>query len=135
MDFLKTGAFIVQIWGKQKDHKPKGGPKKMKSVMTNAQGLHAVNTNQQVNTKHALQLSAFEPKISSNQWENLVFFMATLFLFWSGMAEWLVCRRLLVRLELEPWQQPSLVSLSKKVYSPYLVLVSTRNGFKSDLVS
>ncbi|XP_045207845.2 kinesin-like protein KIF28P isoform X2 [Mercenaria mercenaria] len=46
VDFLKTGAFIVQIWGKQKDHKPKGGAK-VKAGGTGGAGVHAVNTNQQ----------------------------------------------------------------------------------------
>lgn len=41
--FLKESAFIVQVWGKQKDEKPKG-PIKKKSGMTVA--LHTVNTNQ-----------------------------------------------------------------------------------------
>ncbi|XP_060555492.1 kinesin-like protein KIF28P [Ruditapes philippinarum] len=46
VDFLKTGAFIVQIWGKQKDQKPKAG-NKLKMAAAGGQGLHVVNTNQQ----------------------------------------------------------------------------------------
>lgn len=47
VDFLKTGAFIVQLWGKQKDHKPKGGHKKDNLIKAGGAGIHAVNTNQQ----------------------------------------------------------------------------------------
>jgi len=42
---LKGGAFIVQLWGKQKDVKVKGEPKKKSSTMG---GIHAVNTNVKV---------------------------------------------------------------------------------------
>ena len=45
--FLKGSAFIVQIWGKQKDEKPKGPIKKKSGLVA---GLHTVNTNQSVSS-------------------------------------------------------------------------------------
>lgn len=47
MEYLKSGAFIVQIWGKQKDEKPKAGAK-TKAALPGGPGLHAINTNQKV---------------------------------------------------------------------------------------
>ncbi|KAL4229280.1 hypothetical protein ACF0H5_012320 [Mactra antiquata] len=45
IEFLKTGAFVVQIWGVQKAVKAKAGGK-TKAVLSGGAGIHAVNTNQ-----------------------------------------------------------------------------------------
>ncbi|WAR06090.1 KIF28-like protein [Mya arenaria] len=47
VEFLKTGAFIVQVWGKQKDMKPKGGKGGLQKKISSMQGgaIHAENDN------------------------------------------------------------------------------------------
>ncbi|KAL3836511.1 hypothetical protein ACJMK2_021937 [Sinanodonta woodiana] len=46
VDYLKEEAFIVQLWGKQKDQTKKGGAKVKQSLIAGPMAIHAANTNE-----------------------------------------------------------------------------------------
>ncbi|KAK3595061.1 hypothetical protein CHS0354_043156 [Potamilus streckersoni] len=46
VDYLKDEAFIVQLWGKQKDQSKKGATKIKQSLLPGQKAIHAANTNE-----------------------------------------------------------------------------------------